>query len=253
MIYSASRRTDMAAFHPDALAGRVARSRRLEALVVWTKDVRNLVRHPGLADVLERFPTLVQFTATGLAGTVWEPRVPPLERQIRELETLAASLPRGAILWRFDPLLPTPDLDERFDRARSLLEQATGNVDGVTVSFPDPYPHAVRRAAAAGLAWPRPDNARKQQIITRLAARFPGVERPVRLCCEPGLLDHEGAAMARCIDGELLERLYGMELKSLEKDPGQRKACGCVTSTDIGTYAMPCGHGCLYCYANRGE
>ena len=250
MIYSASRRTDMPAFFPDDLVARVRRSRRLEAIVMWTKDIRNLAAHRGLAWVVAAVPTVVQFTVTGLAGTEWEPRVPSLASQLSELERVAAVLPAGAIQWRFDPIIPSPDLAERFARVKANLESAVGRLDRVTVSFPDPYRQAVDRAAAAGLVWPRLSLGEKKDVLAMMTAAFPGVEAPIRLCCEPALLDAPGVAMARCVDGELFEELYGLPLGGLEKDAGQRKACGCVKSTDIGSYAMRCPHRCLYCYAN---
>jgi hypothetical protein len=260
MIYSASRRTDMPAFFPDAIVDRVRRSRKLEAIVLWTKDIRNLVRHLGLSWVVRSVPAVVQFTVTGLAGSVWEPRAPCLSEQLGELSEVAAILPRGAIRWRFDPILPGPDVPERFRRVKGGLETALGGLDGVTVSFPDPYRLAVARAGRAGLVWPRAAPAEKRDIVAMMAAEFPrpdGMEesrwRPVRLCCEPELLVLPGVGRARCIDGALFEKLYGLPLGNLEKDAGQRMACGCVKSTDIGSYAMRCPHRCLYCYARPEE
>ncbi len=256
----------MAAFHPDELAGRVARSRKLEAIVLWTKDVRNLIRHPGLAAMLARVPAVVQYTVTGLAGGDWEPRTPPLAAQAAELAELARRLPRGAVRWRFDPIMPDPpaagdppgDPVRRFLRVKAELEAILDGLDGVTISFPDPYPKAVARVAAAGLAWPAFSPAERRRIVAAMVAAFPRPAgesdfRPVRLCCEPALLELPGTEQARCVDGRLFEKLYGLPLGGLEKDAGQRKACGCVQSTDIGSYAMRCGHGCLYCYANPGE
>lgn len=245
----------MPAFFPDAVVDKVRRSRKLEAIVFWTKDVRNLVRHAGLAAVSARIPSVVQFTVTGLAGTAWEPRVPPLLEQLGELRELGKRLPPGTIRWRFDPIIPDVNLLDRFRTTKSLLEQALGEMEDVTVSFPDPYRHAVARAAQARLKWPRLEFAEKTEIISALSAEFTQgggfeAERPVRLCCEPELLTLPGVGMGHCIDGALFEKLYNLPLGKLEKDPGQRLACGCVKSTDIGSYAMRCSHRCLYCYAN---
>lgn len=265
MIYSASRRTDMTAFFPEEVVRRVRRSRRLEGIVLWTKDVRNLVRHEGLARVIQSVPTLIQFTATGLAGSAWEPGAPPLAEQLADLRTLAGRLPRGAVLWRFDPVLPLPETAEpearlaeitaRFRRTHNLLESALGRLTEATVSFPDPYPDARARTRRAGLPWPVFSRTEKEHLIAALTAALsaPGPEGSgrLRLCCEPALLNLPGVAPARCVDGALFETLYGLPLGGLAKDRGQRAACGCAQSTDIGSYAMRCRHGCLYCYAHR--
>jgi hypothetical protein len=266
MIYSASRRTDLPAFFPDYLEDRIARSRKLEAMVFWTKDVRNLARRPKLAAAMERIPCLVQFTATGLAGSAWEPGTPPLKEQLTEIAELGRRLPQGAVVWRFDPIMPAAGDDlaekainrllDRFRRLLAILAKSLGGLEGVTVSFPDPYRMAAARAIASGLTWPVFSGESKLHILEALVGEFSigagggAAAFPVRLCCEPELAGFPGTAADACVDGVLLERLYGLPLSRTPRDPGQRRACNCVKSTDIGSYGMPCGHGCLYCYAN---
>lgn len=254
MIYSASRRTDMVAFFPDAIADKVRRSRKLDAIVFWTKDPRHLVDHPDLDRIVRHIPSVVQLTITGLAGGPWEPNVPPPEALLPSLAKLAAILPKGAIRWRFDPVMASEDVDRRFHSVKTALESALGRLDEVTTSFPDPYRKAVERSAAAGLAWPTASPAEKRRIVSMMAHSFAGFPDaspcPVKLCCEPALLSLPGVGQAHCIDGLLFEKLYGPPLGGLAKDGGQRAACGCVVSTDIGSYAMRCPHRCLYCYAN---
>ena len=70
---------------------------------------------------------------------------------------------------------------------------------------------------------------------------------PLSTCAEP--LDREefGVPHGACIDGNWLHDVTG-RLFSLRKDPGQRAACRCRASVDIGAYDT-CLHGCAYCYA----
>ncbi|MBO5198662.1 MAG: DUF1848 family protein [Lachnospiraceae bacterium] len=60
-------------------------------------------------------------------------------------------------------------------------------------------------------------------------------------------LSEYGIGHSACIDPNKLERLLGCPVKTA-KDSGQRPACGCAASVDIGMYDT-CGHGCRYCYA----
>ena len=51
------------------------------------------------------------------------------------------------------------------------------------------------------------------------------------------------------VDASLAASLWGMTFPEA-KDSGQRRACRCATSVDIGAYGT-CPRGCVYCYANR--
>lgn len=77
-------------------------------------------------------------------------------------------------------------------------------------------------------------------------------------CAERIDLSEYGIGHNRCIDPELISSLAPDDeilqnfLYNAKTDTGQRKACGCILSKDIGAYNT-CPHGCLYCYANTSS
>lgn len=128
-----------------------------------------------------------------------------------------------------------------------------------------------------------PEGDKKVELIEGLVKlrehwKVEGWNLQLATCAEDIDLEHYGIEHNKCIDGELMERLF-LEDKALVyylktgklpepnlfgdvpeiplkaknlKDKGQRKICGCMISKDIGMYNT-CSHFCVYCYANTSK
>ena len=124
------------------------------------------------------------------------------------------------------------------------------------VSFLDVYAKTARQVAALGRDGVRvaeEDAVRAEipRLVPALASIAAAHGMAVQSCAEVRDLAVHGVEAGKCIDDRLIAGLLGIEVPSA-KDPGQRGACRCVASRDIGAYDT-CLFGCRYCYATSGR
>ena len=134
----------------------------------------------------------------------------------------------------------------QFERMAKIL---SGKTEQCVISFVDPYAKKAK-------------NFQKYHIreliaeeMSTIAAEFSRVAKAYSLrlqtCAELIDLEQYGIVHGKCVDAALLSQIVGKPITA-GKDSGQRKACGCAPSVDIGAYHT-CPHGCKYCYASGSE
>lgn len=265
MIISASRRTDIPAWygqwflerlaaqfvlvpnpHNPRQISRVSLSPQVvDCIVFWTKNPISFI---DKLDFLAPYPFYFQFTLNAYGPEV-EEFLPSLSRRVTAFQELSQKLGPERVLWRYDPIFISPSYTVDFHlRQFELLAKALrGYTRTCTFSFLDFY-----KKIAANIR-PLHIEPWTEESMRRLAKNFAEIARDcgitLQTCGENIELGQYGIQHARCIDPALISRLLGCELKT-EKDSGQRPACGCAASIDIGVYNT-CRNGCLYCYANE--
>lgn len=262
MIVSASRRTDIPAFHMDWLTARVREGfacsqnprnprqiRRVELnpdstqLVLWTKNAAPMLQY---LPVLEPFAYYVQYTLTPYGAEI-EPGLPDRQRRVDTFRRLSDILGPHRVVWRCDPFLWGSGISTEWltDQYGSLAQALSGWTETCIISFVDLYRCMQRRFSSQGL---RPGTAEeKTQIALAVQRISQDCGMQAAACCESG----PGGVLppAHCIDAGLLSRLAGTSLPAA-KDRSQRPHCLCSSSVDIGAYDT-CRHGCVYCYAQH--
>ena len=264
MIVSASRRTDIPAFHAGWMLN------RLEEGFALTENPRNpqrLTRVPlqkGLTDfiwfwsknpapLLRELPRLdsfgipygFHFTLTP-NGPLTEPGTADKERLLKVFLALAERIGPERVIWRYDPILLAEGLSvsdhiRLFGRMARILR---GITDRCILSFLDLYTR--NRTSLAGICRPpEPEECLELARGFSEAAAQNGIA--LFTCAEAMDLSAFGIGHAACIDKALTERLSGHPIRAV-KAAGQRSLCGCAQSADIGAYDT-CPMGCRYCYA----
>ena len=198
--------------------------------------------------------------------------LPPVAERIDTFKRLAGRIGKERVIWRFDPLLLSDkiSIDVLLDRIAKIGRQLKGYTEKLIFSFIDIASYRKVQKNLAGLncrELSKEDQVRFAQGLSQL-----NIELSLELatCAEQVDLSAYGIKHNKCVDDELMMRLFhndaalmdfigaeydmldGWQIKKPKKDKGQRKACGCMISKDIGMYNT-CRHFCVYCYANTSK
>ncbi|TCD47163.1 DUF1848 domain-containing protein [Chlorobium sp. N1] len=271
MIISASRRTDIPAFHAGWFmerlrsgevmvanpmrrdqVSRIDLSREaVDGFVFWTKDPGPFMEHLDEIEGLG-YPFYFLFTLTPYGPDI-EPGVPPKALILERFHELSQRLGPERVVWRYDPVILTERMDSAWhlEAFEGLARELRGRTCRSVLSFVDDYRKIRRRMQAIGAL--EPDAGQMAAVAGGCARIASECGMELSACSESLDFNALGVRPGRCVDRELLRRIAGLAEEGMrggrKKDPGQRPRCGCAPSRDIGTYGT-CSHRCIYCYAS---
>ena len=310
VIISASRSTDIPAFYAKWFFNRLAKGycawynpfnqqkmyisfKNCKVVVFWTKNPKPIL--PYLHELDERgIHYYFQVTLNDYVKEGFEPNVSSVDDRVETFKKLSEMIGKERVIWRFDPLIITPNITPRdlLTRIWHVGNKLKGYTDKLVFSFVDvkAYRKVQNNLVKETMLFTKDDvdnaeanHAQRMEIVQGLQKirevwHEEGWNVEIATCAEDIDLESYGIEHNRCIDGELMKRIFAEdeelvyylhtlkwpardmfgqmppipEKKKNVKDTGQRKICGCMVSKDIGMYNT-CRHFCVYCYANTSK
>ena len=310
VIISASRSTDIPAFYAKWFFNRLAKGycawynpfnqqkiyisfMNCRVVVFWTKNPKPIL--PYLHELDERgIHYYFQVTLNDYVKEGFEPNVSSVDDRVETFKKLSEKIGKERVIWRFDPLIITPNITPRdlLTRIWHVGNKLKGYTDKLVFSFVDvkAYRKVQNNLVKETMLFTKDDvenaeanHSQRMEIVQGLQKirevwHDEGWNVEIATCAEDIDLESYGIEHNRCIDGELMKRIFAEdeelvyylhtlkwperdmfgqmppipEKKKNVKDVGQRKICGCMVSKDIGMYNT-CRHFCVYCYANTSK
>ena len=310
VIISASRSTDIPAFYAKWFFNRLDKGycawynpfnqqkmyisfHNCKVIVFWTKNPKPIIPYLHILDNLG-IHYYFQVTLNDYVKEGFEPNVSSVEERVETFKKLSSLIGKEKVIWRFDPLIITPNIGPRelLTRIWHIGNKLKGYTDKLVFSFVDvkAYRKVQNNLIKETMLFTKEDvenaeanHAQRIEIVEGLkkirdAWHKEGWDVEMATCAEDIDLKTYGIEHNRCIDGELMKRIFADDKELLYylhtlkwpekdmfgnispipqkhknvKDSGQRKICGCMVSKDIGMYNT-CRHFCVYCYANTSK
>lgn len=230
-----------------------------------------------------------QFTLNDYDAEKIEPRVPPIEERIETFKRLAKRLGRDRVVWRFDPLILSDSLTvaKLLEKVERLGDRIAESTSRLVFSFIDiaAYKKVTANLERGGIKAREFLLGEMEEIAGRIGELAKGWGIKAATCGEIKDLGRFGIEHNRCIDDRLIVKCFSHDAELMKfvgasfrpgdlfgeteeekngqwilpemsyarhRDKGQRAACGCIMSKDIGEYNT-CPHLCHYCYANANN
>lgn len=245
--------------------------------VFWTKNPAPMLDNLTFFDN-NGLSYYFQYTLNDYEHENWESGLPCLEDRIETFIGLSEQIGKEKLIWRFDPIILSDKLDQdeilrRIERIGQRLHQHT---ERLVFSFIDieNYRKVKQNLCSIPDRLYEIDAQTMEYLAKGISQLNAGWGLKIGTCAEKIDLEQYGIEHNRCIDDRLIIRLFSHDKELMAylgyttndqtdfladqnseysymriKDKGQRKACGCIKSKDIGQYNT-CPYGCVYCYAN---
>ena len=315
VVVSASRSTDIPAFYADWFFHRLEKGYSAwinpfngvksyvgyadtKFIVFWSKNPRPLL--PYLNNLKQLgIGCYIQYTLNDYETEGLEKGIRPLLERIETFKLLVEKLGKGAVIWRYDPLILTDkiNIDKLLHNIENIGDQLFGYTEKLVFSFADilsyrKVKYNLEKGGIKYIDWTR-------DLMYEFAERLCSLNKEkawnysLATCGEA--VDLYGIEHNHCVDDKLIVRFSHQSKELLQflgvkiiddalsrnlfsdleptnihknaiqlrdgryaiisknnRDKGQRTACGCMKSKDIGEYNT-CPHHCEYCYANSSK
>ena len=303
IIVSASRSTDIPAFYADWFFKRLeigfsawtnpfngvksyVSYDKTRFIVFWSKNPHPLLNYLHILEE-KNIKCYIQYTLNDYENEKLE-KVPSLEKRIETFKLLVNRLGKGAVIWRFDPMILTDRIvvDDLLKKVENIGDQLKGYTEKLVFSYADiaAYKKVKANLQSNGVNYHEWCEEEMVQFASALSSLNKKWNYVLATCGEKINIEQFGIFHNKCVDDDLIIRLayndkilmdfLGARIENVgfwvpensfevapgvvavkskkNKDSGQRPFCGCISSKDIGEYNT-CPHQCEYCYANASK